>query len=107
MYQGADVIALKTEQEIDIMHHPSEQLKSLSIKNYKKEPVLHKVMEQGKRIFSRQSLADVAQFSQQCFDKLPMEYKRFINPHIYKIGLSSELKTRRDELISLYRAEGI
>lgn len=102
-YQGADVIALRTEKEIDMMHHPFENLKSLSIKQYKKEPLLHKVMENGKRLLPRKSLVEVAKFSQQCFDKLPFEYKRFINPHIYKVGLSTELKMKREQLIAVHK----
>ncbi|MDF1930919.1 hypothetical protein PGH45_13675 [Legionella pneumophila] len=94
-YRGADVVCLKTEKKIDMMHHPFEILKSLSIKHYKKEALLHKVMENGKRLLPKKSLGEIARFSQQCFDRLPLEYKRFINPHIYKVGLSTELKMKR------------
>lgn len=103
-YQGADVIALKTEQDINTMHHPFEHLTSVSIQHYRKEPLLHKVMENGKRTVAKKTLVEIAQLSQQNFDKLPMEYKRFINPHLYKVGLSSELKMKRDELIVEYRS---
>ncbi|KGP62951.1 nicotinate phosphoribosyltransferase [Legionella norrlandica] len=106
-YQGADVIVLRTEKEIDMMYHPFENLKSLSIKHYKKEPLLHKVMENGKRLLPRKTLAEIAQFSEQSFEKLPMEYKRFINPHIYKVGLSSELKAKREQLISTHKRVGL
>ncbi|HAT8860213.1 TPA: nicotinate phosphoribosyltransferase [Legionella pneumophila subsp. pneumophila] len=99
-YRGADVVCLKTEKKIDMMHHPFEILKSLSIKHYKKEALLHKVMENGKRLLPKKSLGEIARFSQQCFDRLPLEYKRFINPHIYKVGLSTELKMKRDQLIA-------
>lgn len=99
-YRGADVVALRTEKQIDMMHHPFESLKSLSIKHYKKEVLLHKIMENGKRLLPKKSLGDIARFSQQCFDRLPLEYKRFINPHIYKVGLSTELKMKRDQLIA-------
>ncbi|MDW9185170.1 nicotinate phosphoribosyltransferase [Legionella pneumophila] len=99
-YRGADVVCLKTEKKIDMMHHPFEILKSLSIKHYKKEALLHKVMENGKRLLPKKSLGEIVRFSQQCFDRLPLEYKRFINPHIYKVGLSTELKMKRDQLIA-------
>jgi nicotinate phosphoribosyltransferase len=31
---------------------------------------------------------------------LPAEYKRFENPHVYKVGISSRLKVLRDSLVA-------
>ncbi|KTD33549.1 nicotinate phosphoribosyltransferase [Legionella nautarum] len=98
-FWGADVIALADEDAIEMMHHPFEESKSLSLKNYKKEPLLHKVMEEGKRLAAVKTLDEIAEYSQQRLAHLAIEYKRLINPHGYKVGLSSKLKTLRDSMI--------
>jgi nicotinate phosphoribosyltransferase len=36
-------------------------------------------------------------------EKLPDEYKRLENPHIYKVGLSTRLNDLRDDLIQKYK----
>lgn len=100
---GADVITLVDEEAIEMMHHPFEESKSLSLKNYKKEPLLHKVMEEGKRLSAVKTLAEIAEYSQQRLAKLAIEYKRLINPHTYKVGLSSKLKMQRDSMIKKMR----
>ena len=65
------------------MHHPSDPHKSLSVGSYKKEPLLQKVMEDGKRLHEPQSLTDLQEYSRKRLAQLPEEYKRFDNPHIY------------------------
>jgi nicotinate phosphoribosyltransferase len=103
MFIGADVITMADEQGVNKMYHPMYPLKSLSLMNSVKEPLLHKVMGDGLRLMNTQSLKEIAQFSRQRLDKLPEEYKRFDNPHIYKVGISSNLQTERDRLIAEFK----
>ncbi|MDX9785698.1 MAG: nicotinate phosphoribosyltransferase [Desulfobacterales bacterium] len=100
---GADVVALLEETEIAHMHHPFDPLKSLAIGAYPKESLLHKVMEKGRRIAPPRSVHEIARYSQNRLDELPDEYKRFENPHIYKIGISDGLKKERDRLIAEHK----
>jgi nicotinate phosphoribosyltransferase len=100
---GADAIAMADEQDVDVMHHPLYPLKSLSLKNYIKEPLLHKVMSNGSRVNDPLSLSEIARYSRKRLEKLPEEYKRFDNPHIYKVGISMRLKQERDRLIDEYK----
>ena len=102
-FAGADVVALADEQDLDIMHHPFYRLKSLSIKYNKKEPLLHKVMENGVRLSKSRSLIEISEFRNERLSNLPEEYKRFNYPHIYKVGLSDKLRDERDRLIEKYR----
>ena len=102
-FVGADVVALFEESNIDIMYHPTYPLKSLSLTNQPKEPVLHKVMENGLRINKPGSLSEVAQYSRSRLEKLPREYKRFDNPHIYKVGISNKLQSERNRLIDEFK----
>ena len=43
--------------------------------------------------------AESAGYVQERLDLLPKEFKRFDNPHVYKVGLSPKLKKLKDELI--------
>jgi nicotinate phosphoribosyltransferase len=97
---GADAITLADETNPEVMYHPLYPLKSLNILKYNKEPLLNKLMENGVRLNDSQPLAQIAEYCRQRLDKLPEEFKRFDNPHIYKIGISSKLQSERDRLIS-------
>ncbi len=100
---GADAIVKREETILDTMHDPRESLKSLDIADYKKEALLHPVMVDGKRTTPSQSLMEIAQYAKERLATLPPEYKRFYNPHIYKVGISSKLKQERENLIFKYR----
>lgn len=105
LFFGADVISLEPEQEIERMHHPIEPLKSLRIKQYKKEPLLQLVMAEGKSLQKPKSLKEIASYCQSRLKQLPEEYKRFNNPHLYKVGLSTNLYQERELLIQQHQKE--
>jgi nicotinate phosphoribosyltransferase len=100
---GADAVALEDEREINNIHHPFEPRKSMSVEGFQKEPLLDKVMENGRRLIKRSPLKVLSDFRQERQELLPEEYKRFVNPHIYKIGISDGLKSVRDKLINEYK----
>jgi nicotinate phosphoribosyltransferase len=102
-FAGADAITMADEQDLKVMHHPMYPLKSLSLLNLQKEPLLHKVMENGLRMTHAQTLSQIARFSKERLEMLPVEYKRFDNPHIYKVGISTKLQTARDRLINEFK----
>lgn len=103
LFFGADIISIADEKDLKVMHHPFESLKSMSLKYYQKEALLSKVMEQGKRVLPAKTLKECADYCQSRMEKLPMEYKRIINPHVYKVGLSDKLHHERNELIKMYQ----
>src|SRR5664279_4068609 len=80
---GADAITLADEEDVQIMHHPLYPLKSLSLMKYIKEPLLQKVMANGKRVKDSEVLSEISKYRHSRMEKLPEEYKRFDNPHIY------------------------
>lgn len=96
---GAEVVTLADEDDAATMHHPFDPLKFLSIKEYEKEPLMHPVMKEGRRIAESKPLAEISGYCRSRMGLLPTEYKRFENPHIYKVGLSDRLKEERDRLI--------
>jgi nicotinate phosphoribosyltransferase len=55
-------------------------------------------MEKGKRLFPASSLQDIAGYAKQRLALLPAEYRRFENPHIYKVGISKTLMDLRNTL---------
>ena len=94
----ADVICLQDERTPSIMHHPFEPDKSLSLADRKLEPLLHLVMQNGKRGSAPIPLKDIARYTQKRLHMLPEEHKRFHYPHTYKVGISEQLRYERDEL---------
>jgi nicotinate phosphoribosyltransferase len=104
-FAGSDVVALLEEENPQMMFHPSDPIKHLSVGGHQKEPLLHKVMENGKILHTSRSLKEIEAFSSERLQKLPNEYKRFFNPHIYKVGLSKDLKRERDRLIEEHKVK--
>jgi len=60
-------------------------------------------MENGSRVSEKKTLNQIREFAMSRLSELPDEYKRFENPHIYKVGMSKGLKDERDTLIERYK----
>lgn len=95
---GADVICFDHESGVDMMHHPADPDKFLSLKGMKREPLLHRVLENGKISRTLPSLNEISEYRRERLARLPQEHKRFENPHIYKVGISGRLREQRNEL---------
>lgn len=102
-FLGADAITLADEEDVEIMHHPMYPLKSLSLNKYAKEPLLQRVMVNGIRVKNPEKLSEILEYSRMRMEKLPEEYKRFNNPHIYKVGISEKMRAERDRLVDIYK----
>ena len=100
---GVDAITMREEIEVDRIHDPQEILKSLSVKKYKSEALLLPVMIDGKKTHKSRSLSEIAAYSKKRLESLPLEYKRFDNPHKYKVGISKMLKKEREDLLKKYK----
>jgi len=100
MFLGADAVALQGEEAPTIMHHPFETDKDLNLHSYTHEPLLTQVMLNGKTLESNSNFAlkDISRYNQDRLNQLPLEYKRFYNPHLYKVGIGSKLKEVRNAL---------
>jgi nicotinate phosphoribosyltransferase len=103
MFYGADAIMLADEKQQSRMYHPFDAEKFLDLKNLKQQPLLQKVMSGGKILIQNQSLNELAGHVQKRLALLPAEYKRFENPHIYKVGISKKLMKLRDDLRHEYK----
>lgn len=103
MFYGADVIGLSSEEKITKMLHPFDSNKSMELQNFDSEALLNEVMRNGKSTIEMKTVAEIAKYTKARLALLPDEYKRFQNPHIYKIGLSPNLKNVRDRLVSEHK----
>lgn len=106
-FTGSDVICLSDEKDPDVMYHPFDPLKFRSLGNDTRKALLEPVMEHGKRISAARSLEEIRTFSAERLQKLPPEYKRFSNPHIYKVGLSRNLKEARDLMLKEHKKKNL
>ena len=102
-FYGGEVVSLSEETSFDTMYHSTDPHRTRQLSEFKKEPLLEKVVEDGQRTTSPRSIDEIASFSRRQLNRLPREFKRFENPHIYKIGLTQKLKELRDTLVQRHK----
>jgi nicotinate phosphoribosyltransferase len=103
LFFGADAILLADENpHAETIFHPFDAAKFIDVKNMKQQPLLQKVMSNGKRTSPKSSLKEIAGYAKKRLALLPAEYKRFENPHIYKVSISRQLMQLRDDLRNRY-----
>ena len=100
---AADLIALRGE-EIDTtkpltIFHPIETWKKTTFEKYSIRELPVCVFERGKQIYKVPTLKETIEFAKQSKGEFYEEYKRLINPHVYKIDLSDNLYDLRKALI--------
>jgi nicotinate phosphoribosyltransferase len=102
-YFAGDGILLEEEQKTERIFHPHQPEKSTYIADCNWESILHKTMENGQICIKKESPEQIRQFVKQRLSKLPIEHKRFENPHIYKVGISEKLMMLRNNLMRKIR----
>lgn len=95
----ADGISLETESQATHIEHPYFPTKSTVVKNLDSELLMTKVVEGGILMKNIPTANESADYCRKQIQKLNPEYKRFDNPHIYKVGISKDLKLLRDQII--------
>lgn len=102
----ADLITLADEDiemgtNIPFYHPFSTQdffmMKKNSYASFK--PLLSKKMEQGRRVHPEVNIHEIQRRSMEMLTEFDKSYKRQINPHIYKVSLSSRLRELKTKLI--------
>jgi len=97
-----DGIALNHEDEYGEIYHPTEAGKQKKIALCQKESLIHQVMQNGRSIYTKNSPKIIAAYTKSQLQRLPKEHKRFLNPHVYKVGISKELLNTRNNLAKDY-----
>lgn len=103
----ADVLALENEvieagKEYRF-HHPMVDYRQFTCTASKVEPLLKLKLKDGKRVSTRLPEAEQLRLSrsnmQKQLETFDESYKRILNPHIYKVSLSEELKDLKKDFI--------
>lgn len=99
-----DGILLEDEDpdEAEIIYHPFDSHKRTCVNNMKRERMLEKVFESGKSITQIPSPQECHNYLKEREKLLPEEHKRFIQPHVYKCGISRKLFDLREDIIKQY-----
>jgi nicotinate phosphoribosyltransferase len=112
----ADLVLLESSrEEIDSLiasgrhirlNHPSIGYSYAALDNYAKAvPLLEKVMGNGRRVNPARSITEIQQYAKEGLDSLHGTYKRLLNPHVYKVSLSCNLKKLKMSLVNEYLGE--
>jgi nicotinate phosphoribosyltransferase len=99
-----DGMFLETEDvnSCEYIVNPMYPEKKSYVKNLTKELLHQTVFEDGEITYSMPTPQESHQYLLKRAAKLPEEHKRFIMPHIYKVGISDHLLNLRNELLSKY-----
>jgi nicotinate phosphoribosyltransferase len=97
----ADIIALQGEKFDDpfTLRHPTERHRTTKITNYTLRNLHQKIFEKGKLKIKIPDISKVQEYKRNELSKFWNEYKRIVNPHIYKVNLSDGLYDLKQKLI--------
>lgn len=103
----ADILALESETIKDSeeyrFYHPMVDYRQFSCRIFKAEPLLKCRLKDGKRTSPRRPDAEQLRLSRETLQKqlasLDESYKRILNPHIYKVSMTEDLKNLKLEFI--------
>ncbi|MCL3781595.1 nicotinate phosphoribosyltransferase [Prolixibacteraceae bacterium JC049] len=96
-----DGVLLKDEatEEVATLYHPHYPHKWTDVSGLKTEELTQIVYENGEIINPITSLTEIHDYLMKRSEQLSFESKRFINPHIYKVGISKGLQTLKNDLL--------
>lgn len=95
-----DALMLDNEQEIGRMHHPTFPAKKTTLEDRNYEILLQRVIHNGEVTVIMPDMTEIIAYKKERFNKLHSEFKRFDNPHIYKVGISESLLNTRNQLLN-------
>ena len=104
----ADILALEDEEILPNkeyrFHHPMVDYRQFSFTPSKIEPLLKKRLENGKRTSPRLPESEQLKISRNNMmsqlDTFDESYKRILNPHIYKVSITENLKDLKLDFIN-------
>jgi nicotinate phosphoribosyltransferase len=93
----------ETPKDCDWLYHPTQQDKKSQVCHLKSEQLLQPVFENGQILHFMPSPAECHEYLTRRAGQLPEEHKRFIMPHIFKVGISEKLLNLRNDLVRSYK----
>jgi nicotinate phosphoribosyltransferase len=97
-YRDAVIYETEKPEKVQFIYHPAYPEKFTDISKLKYEKLLGKVVDNGTVIHKKQIISEIHEYLLKRAKQLPDEHKRFISPHIYKVGISKELMDSRNKL---------
>lgn len=102
----ADVLALENETIRDRkearFYHPANDYQNFMFCPARIEPLLSKKMEGGRRIGAERTLPEIRCRVQAGLEQIDRSYKRILNPHIFKVALTRDLRDLKLKLLEEY-----
>lgn len=97
----ADLIALEDEDLSVplVLRHETHSWKTLELKNYNYRELLVPIFKSGECVYKRRTIAESAQKAKEELAKFWDEYKRLLNPHIYKVDISDGLRELKTSIL--------
>lgn len=99
----ADLIALEGE-EIDTtkplrIYHPEQSYKSKVLREFTVRELLVPLFIDGKQVYETPDIEDIQEYAREEIASFWEEYRRLLNPHIYKVDMSDGLYDLKQKLI--------
>ncbi len=109
MKAQADLIMLQDEfidcsQDLTIFH-PTYTWKTKTLKNFTIKELLKPVFINGKCVYKPKSVMDVRNHVKDELNSFWEEYRRLLNPEVYKVDLSKKLWDLKSTMIDLKRSK--
>jgi nicotinate phosphoribosyltransferase len=107
---AADLVTLEDEEpragkEL-VLHHPSADWRRLRLTPAETRPLLSKVMEGGKIRAPLPALPEIRAGLRGRLERFDSTYLRLLNPHLYKVSISSALRDLKLGFIGKYMQDG-
>lgn len=102
-YFGIDGVAGSDEPVPARLIDPFEPHKSIVCAGLRSEPLLQPAMKDGRRCQAECGVGEIRTLAAGRLARLPPEYRRFENPHRYKVGISEPLHELRETLRRQHR----
>lgn len=98
-----DAVLFDDEINPHRIHHPTFPAKKANLNSRRYEEVLHPVVMKGEIVSNLPEVKEIAGYHKKRLGLLHREFKRFDNPHIYKVGISTKLLEKRDYLLKHFK----
>ena len=102
----ADLICLQEEnydglKELEIFD-PNFTYKRKTITDFYTKELTTLIIKDGKLVYDLPTVKEIAAYHKEAFNEFWNEYKRLLNPHIYKVDLSQKLYDVKQSLLKEY-----
>jgi nicotinate phosphoribosyltransferase len=94
------------DQEIRAHHPMYDYMKKIIRPPYIVEELMVPVFLNGKQVYNPPALEEIRNRASEQIASLEPEYKRFTNPHLYKVSLSDNLDRIKKRLLKYYQGRG-